>query len=319
MTDGTFRVGIIGTGGMGRNRARLLNSLPNVKLVGICGSSVEKAGPLAEEYEVKAYGDWKRFVEQQLDGICITTPNALHAQQATAALRHGKHVLCEYPLATAWSDLQRMYQAASSTKKVLGAGFNSLHDLRKLDRSAPSLGRPTVIYHDGFFGRSAESKWYWSESLSGGILILWAIDQIANVCHLFGRVKSIMAFETSLFAAMEKSKESFSLAIAFENGATGCIQTSINAPASFITLRAVYEKGAIDFMELSKPPTIYEDGKQPYRLDIEHTGLADDTKNWVESCLGKAERFPTRADVLHYHAVALAAKESARTGKPVDL
>lgn len=315
MGNTDFRVGLIGTGFMARVRAEVLGQLPGVVLAGICGSSLERAAPVAEELQVEAFPHWRRLVEAELDGIVVSTPNYVHAEQTITALEHGKHVLCEYPLATNMADLQKMLEAAEANRKVLGAGFTSLSRVQQIAEKTRVLGRPTLGYADGLNQRSPEYKWYLDDDISGGMIVLWGIDQIAELCLLMGRVRSVAAFGTNTFFDPGGSKDTFTVLLAFENGATGCVQTGVNSPTAFRTLRAVYENGSVE-VQGREAPTIYAEGKEPVRLDLpEPAFAAADTINWVKKCLGEAELFLPIDDVIHYHSVAFAAQEAARSGK----
>lgn len=319
MAAKSFRVGIIGSGLMARVRAEVLGQLPGVVVAGICGRSVERAMPVAHDLQVEAWGDWERFVKEELDGIVVTTPNYLHARQAIAALQHSKHVFCEYPLATNSRDLQSMFETADLSRKVLGAGFDSLFTMQQIAERTRDLSRPTLACHDGLWGRDENVKWYLDESMAGGMIVLWGIEQIASLCLVFDRVRSVAAFGTKTFSSPDDTEDTFTILLDFENGATGCVQTGINSPTQFRTFRVVCERGSIE-MRGHEEPVVHEEGKEPFRLGLQQPlGKNADTLNWVKACLGDADPFPDQDQVLHFHQVAFAARESARTGKVVML
>lgn len=314
-----FRVGIIGAGLMARARAEALVDLPDVTVVAIASRSAERAARLAAEYQADVWDHWARLVEADLDGIVVATPNHVHAEQAIAALRGGKHVLVEYPLATTMRDVERMFEAAGIAGRVLTAGFNSLFPVRQIADRAEALGRPMFAYHDGINQRPDDFGWYLDDPISGGMIVLWGIEQIASLCLLVGRVRAVSAFGTDTFFGDEGNQDSYTIALAFENGATGCVQVSINAPTTVRALRIVYEHGVLDRVG-QEPPTVREEGKEPAQFDLDSPPLTiADTKNWVAACRGQAERFPSKADVLHVHRVAFAAREAARAGNVITL
>ena len=84
------------------------------------------------------------LVRQDIDMVCVCTPNHSHAAITIAALRSGKHVLCEKPMATGLKDAQAMVQAAEQSGKLLSIGhqarfFSSAQALRR-DIAAGALG-----------------------------------------------------------------------------------------------------------------------------------------------------------------------------------
>jgi predicted dehydrogenase len=131
-----LRVGLVGHGFMGRmhslawqavGRAVELPLLPELTaLAGRDGAAVERAA--------RAWGwqswtdDWRSLVERDdIDIVDITTPGALHAEIALAALAAGKHVLCEKPLANTLAEAREMMAAArdAAARGVLSmVGFN---------------------------------------------------------------------------------------------------------------------------------------------------------------------------------------------------
>jgi predicted dehydrogenase len=132
----TLRVGLVGHGFMGRMHSLAWQSvgraveLPLVpELTAIAGRNAE-----AVEQAARAWGwqswtdDWRSLVERDdIDVIDITTPGALHAEIALAALAAGKHVLCEKPLANTLDEAREMTAAAqdAAVRGVLSmVGFN---------------------------------------------------------------------------------------------------------------------------------------------------------------------------------------------------
>ncbi len=132
----TLRVGLVGHGFMGRMHSLAWQSvgraveLPLVpELTAIAGRN---AG--AVEQAARAWGwqswtdDWRTLVERDdIDVIDITTPGALHAEIALAALAAGKHVLCEKPLANTLDEAREMTAVAedAAARGVLSmVGFN---------------------------------------------------------------------------------------------------------------------------------------------------------------------------------------------------
>jgi predicted dehydrogenase len=105
---------IFGTGFMGRVHTEGIRRLGNVEVVGIAARTLEQAKALASELSIdRASGDYREFLaDPDIDAVHICTPNELHFPMAEAALRAGKHVLCEKPLATASADAREMVRLA---------------------------------------------------------------------------------------------------------------------------------------------------------------------------------------------------------------
>jgi predicted dehydrogenase len=108
-------VGIVGGGFMAAVHSRAARAA-RARLVGVVGSSPARAQQAADELGIeRAYDSLDALLaDPAVDVVHVTTPNALHAQQAAAALAAGKHVVCEKPLATSLSDAERLVEASAA-------------------------------------------------------------------------------------------------------------------------------------------------------------------------------------------------------------
>lgn len=121
-----IKVAITGTGFMGTVHAEALRRLHGVELVGIQGSSPEKSRAAAEQLELeKAYDSWDDLIaDPSIDAVHITTPNRLHFSQTVDALKTGKHVLCEKPLAMTTEESSELVRLAAESELVTGVNYN---------------------------------------------------------------------------------------------------------------------------------------------------------------------------------------------------
>jgi len=112
---GPMGVGIVGGGFMATVHSRAARAARG-RLVGVVSSRAERAVRAAEELGIEhAFGSLDDLIADRRVGVVhITTPNAVHAQQALAVIAAGKHVVCEKPLATTVDDARSLTQAAAS-------------------------------------------------------------------------------------------------------------------------------------------------------------------------------------------------------------
>jgi predicted dehydrogenase len=113
-----YRVGVVGTGFMGRTHLEALRRLGSVDVQAVAGTSLEKAQALATAFGAdRATADYREIVaDPAIDVVHICTPNALHFPIAEAALHAGKHVLCEKPLATSSNEGRQLVRLAAEKK-----------------------------------------------------------------------------------------------------------------------------------------------------------------------------------------------------------
>lgn len=131
-----IRIGLIGTGGMGKAHATAFKNVPLVFgnqpgrpvleiVADIDAKALEK---WAGEFGFPRWTvNWHEIVEDpHVDLVDITTPNALHAEMAIAAAQAGKHIYCEKPLATTSADAARIVAAVEKSGVISIVGFNYL-------------------------------------------------------------------------------------------------------------------------------------------------------------------------------------------------
>ena len=95
-----IRFGILGCGTIAGFHADAIGSIEDAQLVGVASASAEKARQFAKKYDVKAYADYAAMLaDEAIDAVCICTPSGFHADNALQALRAGKHVVLEKPMA----------------------------------------------------------------------------------------------------------------------------------------------------------------------------------------------------------------------------
>lgn len=120
------RVGFFGAGSIVIYRHALeLSQNPDVELVMVYDPIRERADRLAGQYGMKVAASEKTLLNNKnIDAVVVATPNSEHARLTIAALKQGKHVLCEKPMATTLEDAAAMIAAAKASKKKLLIGHN---------------------------------------------------------------------------------------------------------------------------------------------------------------------------------------------------
>ena len=108
-----LQVAVIGAGIYGQNHLNAYKWNPNANLVAICDKNAEVAERAAREYGAKAYTDMEEMLQKEsIDAVSIATPDPYHKEPVLTAIRYGKDVLVEKPLATTSTDAYAIIQAA---------------------------------------------------------------------------------------------------------------------------------------------------------------------------------------------------------------
>jgi predicted dehydrogenase len=135
MTKPRLRIGLIGTGFMGKAHVFGFTSAPRVFELpfDLDLHTVADITPEAAESARRTLGfahataDWRTIIaDPEIDLVSITAPNALHKEMALATIAAGKHVYCEKPLAPLAQDALEMMQAAEAKGVKTQVGFNYL-------------------------------------------------------------------------------------------------------------------------------------------------------------------------------------------------
>ena len=140
-----MKVAIVGAGLQGRRRARALKAVDGSELVLIADVSQDAAAALAADTGSLAASRWEDVVSRDdVDAAIICTPPDLHAEIAIAAMKSGKHVLCEKPLARNVDEGREMVKVAQEAGVTLKCGFNL--------RYHPAIRQAHQWYEDGDIG-----------------------------------------------------------------------------------------------------------------------------------------------------------------------
>ncbi len=184
-----MNTGLIGAGLQGKRRARALKQLEGVRLVSIADTDIEAAGALAEDMDCQATSDWEEVVgRDDIDAVIICSPVYLHAQMSIAAMRNGKHVLCEKPLSRTIEEAEEMLKTHRDSKVQFKCGFNYRHHpgikqaKEWLDEGV--IGKPMhARCRHGYCGRPGyENEWKAKAEFAGGGQLM---EQGIHILDLF--------------------------------------------------------------------------------------------------------------------------------------
>ena len=145
-----MNVAVVGAGIYGINHVNAYTWNPNTNLVAVCDLNKEITDRIAEQYNVKTYNDVNEMLDnEEIDAVSIATPDAFHMDPALAAIRHGKPILVEKPLATTSEDAKRILAEAEKYnvrvavdyhKRWDPAAINVRNELQNEESGAPIRG-----------------------------------------------------------------------------------------------------------------------------------------------------------------------------------
>ena len=185
----TWGVALIGAGRAGGHRAAAVAADEGSRLVAVCDVDEAAARALAAEHGADWHSDWQSLVAgDDADLVVVSTPHDGLAEIAAAALRGGRHVLCEKPLGRDLKEVEGVVAAAREGGRVLRAGYNHrFHPAVEGVRLAVEEGGlGPLMFARGRYGHGGrpgyDREWRSDPAVSGGGELL---DQGAHLVDLF--------------------------------------------------------------------------------------------------------------------------------------
>ncbi|CAH0495645.1 Gfo/Idh/MocA family oxidoreductase [Novosphingobium sp. CECT 9465] len=128
-----MRIALAGAGAFGEKHLDGLKNIDGVEIVSIISRTAEQAAAVAEKYGAKHSSTELEdaLARDDVDAVILCTPTQMHAEQAIACMKAGKHVQVEIPLADSWADSEEVLRVQRETGKVCMIGhtrrFNPSH------------------------------------------------------------------------------------------------------------------------------------------------------------------------------------------------
>jgi predicted dehydrogenase len=318
--------------------ARLAERGWGVRFVATCAAHEARARAKAAERGCpRWYTDYRRVLDDpEVDGVVITTPHALHAPMATDAVRAGKHVLVEKPMATRWEHALSLAEAArGSAVTVMALPYvDTPAFMRALELAREAyVGKITGAEAELSFPGPPRSNWYYSAEAEGGAMLDTMVYPLARIAALINRLipHRITGDGGRVESAVD---DNVSILLEYPTGQQAQVH-SIWA-RSYMTNGTVLHgrHGAIFLGRYGQPLVVKSDlqappGGQP----VEYLGIpncytvalepADVEREIMAHFLNAIwERAPLHCGIdigLHIAEQQMMAYESARTGRTIEL
>jgi predicted dehydrogenase len=339
------RIGVLGCGGIAR--AAHLPSLarcPDASVVALADAdpaSLAAGQGLAPGARVAA--DFAAVLEMpDVDAVVIALPPALHADAAVAALRNGKHIYVEKPLATTLADGERIVDAWRSTGLVAMMGFNYRYNpLVAHARSrlaARAIGEPVAVRTVFATSLRSTPEWKRVRASGGGALLDLAVHHVDLVRYLLATEVAQVSAEVR---SVSSEHDTAFLQLRLTNGAT--VQTicslstveedriEIYGATGKLTIDRygslrVEETGtsARGALGAAVSRLVGEVSALPYALQKRRAPLHDPSfpaamQAFVRAVRDRGAATPTLGDGLRALAVIDAAEQSARSGHAITI
>ena len=193
-----------------------------------------------------------------IDAIYVASPVVFHAEQVIAALKAGKHVLCEKPVAMNYAQAEAMVAAADEAKRMFGVAYYRRFYPKLLRAkeliAAGAIGKPVFaegIYHGWL--ESEERGWLRDPKMAGGgPLYDVASHRIDALNFLFGRPERAVGLRSNAVHVLEV-EDSATVVMSYAGGVNAVVDARWNSRVGRDEFRVVGTEGAIELTPLNGP------------------------------------------------------------------
>lgn len=214
MEHSMIRLAVIGTNWITKKFIDAAHDSEKFKLVAIYSRTMKNAKLFAAEYPVKnIYTSLEELATAtEVDAVYIASPNSYHCKQAILMMQHGKHVICEKPLASNTREVQKMLRCAKKNKVVLFEAFKTayLPNFIQLWQQLPELGTLRKVmfsycqyssrFQDYLEGKNPNT---FNPEFSNGSLMDIGFYCLASMVALFGEPNKVKAMATLLDSGVD--------------------------------------------------------------------------------------------------------------------
>jgi len=227
------RLGIVGTGTIGRLHAERAVGVHGVALGGVSGLD-DGAAALAARLDVPLHTDYRDLIERGVDGVIVATPNQLHLEVGAFFACHGVHVLVEKPIAdTLVAGKELCAVAARHGVHLLVGQHRRYNNVVKLATAvvANDIGR--LVATDAMVTMRKPDSYYepeWRRSAGAGPLLVNLIHEVDLQRVVCGEIESVQAVSARVGRDFELD-DTAAVLLRFRNGALGTILITESTPS----------------------------------------------------------------------------------------
>jgi 1,5-anhydro-D-fructose reductase (1,5-anhydro-D-mannitol-forming) len=323
---------LVGVGDISKKRVLAgLGAEPRSRLKAVVTTHPDRARELCAPYKVQHFHSKldEALADPEINAVYIATPVFLHAPQAMAAMRAGKHVLCEKPTALSFQEAAQMADTADECGVRYGVAFYR--------RMYPKVRRAMQLIREGAIGAvtlvEARYHWWWApeedherrwfvepHKSGGGPLPDVGSHRIDVLNYMFGPPASVLA-ELGNQVHHYGVEDAATLLLAYASGMRAVVDVRWNSRLERDEFRIVGTEGELEMTPLNKEPMVIRTAKGDKKeKHAPHDNLHYPMiENFVSAVLDGAELVSSGRTAMETDRVISAAFESARVGCRVPL
>lgn len=303
---------------------------PGASLAGIADEDEARGRKAATSRGVRYFESFEALASSpDIDAVIIASDNKGHMPLTILAARHGKHVLCEKPLARTLDEARAMIDATAKAGVILGTAFPC--------RFIPAMRRIKEMLASGRMGRIRAMRttnqgtnpggWFVDPDRAGGGAVMDHTVHVADLMRWFlgSEVAEVYAEADTRFGDIP-ADDTGMLSMRFANGCIATLDPSWSRPPKSyptwgnVTMKFVLENGTVEVDAFNQKYEVYSEanGKGYWSYFGDNMDLAL-VENFAAAVEGRARVSASGHDGMKALEVALAAYESAKRKAPVAL
>jgi len=297
-----------------------------IKIVSCYSKNKKKRINFSKKYKTKYHDSYMAILKDpKIDAVILTTPHSQHSKHAIQAIRNGKHVFVEKPMATKFLDAKKMYLLAKKYKKNLSVGhnrrFSSVFDFINSLKLQKKIGK--ILHIDSNFSASGAlnyKKRFWRANRKespGGAIAGLGIHMIDLMCYFGGSVKSVQSL-VKKYAVKVNIDDTTSALFELKN-CTGNLNTIFACP--YTSTFNIFGTNMNIFSEVDKNKIkiVNKNGKiQKINLANKNT-LFLELQEFADSCNKQKKYRIKNSEAAHNVKVMEAIVESSKKNKKIYL
>jgi len=327
---GKIKVAVIGCGFIATaEHLPSFKQLEDVEITAVVDIIEERARKAAETFKVsKWYTDYTKVIEMKdIDVVDVCTPTYTHCEITVAALKSGKHVVCEKPIALKLKEADEMI----NTAKKEGLKFMVAHCLRFWPEyvrvkdlvESGAIGEPRIAraYRQSSF--PAWAPWHKKLEMGGGVFIDMSIHDVDFLRWVLGEVEEVYAQGGVLLYKDSTAPDYVHALLKFKSGAIAYVEGSWIMPEGFpftTYLEIAGTKGllTVDNHYTASLKVFKKNSCADYTPQTEDAYFLE-LKHFIECVKEDKEPLVTGEEAKKTLEVVLAALKSLKEGRPVKL
>jgi UDP-N-acetylglucosamine 3-dehydrogenase len=309
-----LKVGVIGAGAMGKNHIRIYSEMPDVELAGISDIDKDLVESLAQQYDTKAYTDYKEMLASGLDAVSIVVPTKMHRQVAIDAIEAGAHILVEKPIADTVENANAIIDKAKENDRLVMVGH--------IERFNPAVIKLKEIINSGLLGKIVSISTtrvgpYNPRIRDVGVILDIGVHDIDVISYLYGRdVNQVYAVAG---ADIHSFEDHATIHMRYDHEFSGLVEVNWLTPHKVRKLTAVGVEG-VAYLDYIDQTVELHDSDWVRKAKVENKEPLRNELEYFIDCINKGKQpNPSGTDGKHALKVSLAAISSYKEAKMIEI